>query len=214
MATNRYGDFNTQPLYNVTGRLNRGQGVSPAPFQSPNSGANRQWASNQGMPSTGVNPIMSSLTTYWSPLNLYDMARFSDTNMYRDPRNRRGQRAQRGEGGTSSRSGAPQGDQSFSAEPGTNIQIGGPITFAEQNKQANMKTFGGKGAGGNTNISADVASANQVYAPQESMGGGSVGRGSFNRGPQPPGAPTINIGNVTGGKINQPKPTPRRKAGK
>lgn len=214
MATNRYGDFNTQPIYNVTGRLNRGPEAAPQQFRAPNSGANRQWGSNQGMPNTGVNAVMNSLTSYWSPINLYDMARYSDTNMYKDPYNR-GTGGRRRSGGGSPAT-APEQPVSTTGQQGSGltVNVGAPITFAPQNEGANVKTFGGKGASGNTNVSADVASANQVYAPQQAAGMNPVGRGTSGRPIQPFGGASINIGNVTGGKINQPKPTPRRKAGK
>lgn len=175
MATNRYGDFNTQPLYNATGRLNRGPEVGSTQFQAPNSGANRQWGSNQGMPSSGLNPIVNSLTTYWSPFNLYDMARFSDRGMY-DRKSRRGGLGERGGvgpagggrggGGGGSTRVVPEGGEPYTISGNTNIQIGGDITFAEQNRQANTKTLTATATGGTPTGAPAQASKRAPRAPR------------------------------------------------
>lgn len=174
MATNRYGDFNTQPLYNATGRLNRGPEVGSTQFQAPNSGANRQWGSNQGMPTSGINPIMNSLTSYWSPVNMYDMARFSDRGMY-DRKTRRGGQGPRGGVGGSSVGGGggggsttvvPEGGQPYTVSGNTNIQIGGDITFAEQNRQASTKNITATAVGGAPGTNPAQPAARAPRAPR------------------------------------------------
>jgi hypothetical protein len=268
MATNRFGDFNAQPIYNVTGRLNRGPEANVKPFQAPNSGAARQWGSNQGMPNSGVNPLLQSLTSYWSPINMYDMARMSDQYMYE------GNPFKRGGGGRGRKGGGDgQGDQDggFSMEDtpdgpvlrstdnSLNVQIGGPITFAEQNRGAMAKTVtvgqgaapsakkpraprtdaqkaqrnekdrarrvtakqGGQastpgtpaGQAATTMTTADTASANQVANPQYNANVGPAGRAPRSpfQGPQAPGGASVVIGNVTGGKLNQPPTQPRKR---
>ena len=55
----------------------------------------------------------------------------------------------------------------------------GPVNFAPQNEGANVKKFSGSG---NINVSADVASANQVYGNNANIGavkGGTIGGSGF-----------------------------------
>lgn len=44
MPTNRFGNVNTTPLYNATGRINRGEAPQVAPFSPANAGTQRDWS--------------------------------------------------------------------------------------------------------------------------------------------------------------------------
>jgi len=44
MPTNRFGEVNTTPLYNATGRINRGEAPQVAPFSPANAGTQRDWS--------------------------------------------------------------------------------------------------------------------------------------------------------------------------
>lgn len=123
MATNRYGAVNTVPLYNVTGRLNRGEAVPSQPFQAPNSGASRNWGSNQGMPQNNPNFFADSATGFFSPLNLY-------------------RRAARGR---KRRGGGDEGGEDGQGAPASVINVYNTANFAEQNRGANAKTFTNSG---------------------------------------------------------------------
>lgn len=44
MPTNRFGEVNPTPLYNATGRINRGEAPQVAPFSPANAGTQRDWS--------------------------------------------------------------------------------------------------------------------------------------------------------------------------
>lgn len=125
MATNRYGAVNTVPLYNVTGRLNRPEPVAAPQFQAPNSGASRNWGSNQGMPQNNPNTLLASMQQYGNPVNLWSMA---------------GRTANPGGGGGDG--GGFDGGESGGSGRSGNVYN---ITFAAQNEGANAKTFTNSG---------------------------------------------------------------------
>jgi len=56
MPTNRFGEVNTTPLYNATGRINRGEAPQVAPFSPANAGTQRDWSAMK-RPEKSPNPF-------------------------------------------------------------------------------------------------------------------------------------------------------------
>lgn len=151
---------------------------------------------------------------------MYDMARMSDQYMYPRPDGSRGPRGSRGasRGGRRGAQGTGEPNSVYldSSSSDSSIKIGGDINFAAQNEGAMAKNLGGSTRGKNpaqpsTIGTADTAAANQVANPQYNTSNQPAGGqgGARYQGPQAPGGASITIGNVTGGKINQPPPKPR-----
>jgi hypothetical protein len=56
MPTNRFGEVNSTPLYNATGRINRGEAPQVAPFSPANAGTQRDWSAMK-RPEKSPNPF-------------------------------------------------------------------------------------------------------------------------------------------------------------
>lgn len=70
MPTNRFGELNTQPLYNATGRLERGESVPRQEWTSPNAGVSKNFGATTPYPSQAINPAVQELANPWSYTNL------------------------------------------------------------------------------------------------------------------------------------------------
>jgi len=77
MPENRFGGVNQQPLYNVTGRMNRGEAPQQSNFQAPAAGVQKDFsASNmpnnaQGTQGGFSSNLMESVRWGQGPLNMY-----------------------------------------------------------------------------------------------------------------------------------------------
>jgi hypothetical protein len=82
MPTNRFGAQNPQPLYNATGRINRGQAAPVPQFSAPAAGVSKDFgASNMPNNAAGAQGgfganLMQSLYSGGNPLNVYDRGGF------------------------------------------------------------------------------------------------------------------------------------------
>lgn len=70
MPINRFGELNTQPLYNATGRLERGEAVPRQEWTSPNAGVSKNFGATTPYPAQQVNPFVQDLANPWSYMNL------------------------------------------------------------------------------------------------------------------------------------------------
>ena len=77
MPENRFGGVNQQPLYNATGRMNRGEAPQQSNFQAPAAGVQKDFsASNmpnnaQGTQGGFASNLMESVRWGQGPLNMY-----------------------------------------------------------------------------------------------------------------------------------------------
>jgi hypothetical protein len=82
MPTNRFGAQNPQPLYNATGRINRGQAAPVPQFSAPAAGVSKDFgASNMPNNAAGAQGgfganLMNSMYSGGNPLNVYDRGGF------------------------------------------------------------------------------------------------------------------------------------------
>lgn len=67
MPTNRFGELNTQPLYNATGRLERGESVPRQEWTSPNAGVSKNFGGNP-YPNQNPSPLsgIANLANPWN----------------------------------------------------------------------------------------------------------------------------------------------------
>lgn len=114
MPTNRFGELNTQPLYNATGRLERGESVPRQEWTSPNAGVSKNFGATTPYPSQAINPAVQELANPWSYTNLRLMP---------DP-----DRRSRGGGGGGAGDGAGGGNVTY------NINLDQSARFASQSQ--------------------------------------------------------------------------------
>ena len=137
MPENRFGGVNQQPLYNVTGRMERGEAPQQSKFQSPTAGVQKDFsASNmpnnaQGTQGGFAQNLMESVRWGQGPLNMYG----------RSGGGGGGRRGKRGGGGG--------GDGDGSTDSSINIDFGNFTGFGE----GSGNTYNQQGLGGNNDKS-------------------------------------------------------------
>lgn len=114
MPTNRFGELNTQPLYNATGRLERGEAVPRQEWTSPNAGVSKNFGATTPYPAQQVNPFVQDLANPWSYMNLRTL----------------GDRPDRGgRGGGGSGGGAGGGNVTYNVYTNNSAQFGAQTQF-------------------------------------------------------------------------------------
>lgn len=114
MPTNRFGELNTQPLYNATGRLERGEAVPRQEWTSPNAGVSKNFGATTPYPSQQVNPFVQDLANPWSYMN---------TRTFRDRPSRGGR------GGGGSGEGEGGGNVTYNVYTNNSAQFGTQTQF-------------------------------------------------------------------------------------
>jgi hypothetical protein len=137
MPTNRFGELNTQPLYNATGRLERGESVPRQQWTSPNAGVRKDFSGGQ-YPLSGKSPF-TDLAYLADPWNV--------ANRNLRPKSTRGGGG--GGGGDSDGSGPGSGGLT------QNLYFGAP-QFASQEQQTAKNGLG-----------TNPAQGDAMFAPQE-----------------------------------------------
>ncbi len=185
MPTNRFGELNTQPLYNATGRLERGEAVPRQEWTSPNAGVSKNFGATTPYPSQQVNPFVQELANPWSYLNMRTLDN-------RQPRGGRGGGGGEGAGGgnvtynvyTDNRAQfgtQTQFDQSAGA--GTTSAPAGPKVRAPRTEEQKAETARKRAEKKAANPAYGTKNPNRTQAPKKprapkTQAGGPVAQGN------------------------------------